>query len=148
MKSINRLFAFVGLGLTVALGACGTQGDAVAKEAAPAAPEAGAAAPSVAATGTVIDVKLITDEKGNYFEPAQISAKQGDVIRFTLVSGVHNVSFPAANNANASNLPETSPYLQLPGQTHDLLVELPAGEYAFQCDPHAALGMVGTLTVQ
>jgi plastocyanin len=26
-------------------------------------------------------------------------------------------------------------------------VDLPAGDYKFQCDPHAALGMVGTLTV-
>lgn len=28
-----------------------------------------------------------------------------------------------------------------------MTVDLPAGEYHFQCDPHAALGMVGTLTV-
>ena len=70
------------------------------------------------------------------------------MLRFTLVSGVHNVSFPSAENAGASGLPAPSPYLQLPGQTHDVVVDLPAGDYTFQCDPHGALGMLGTLTVQ
>ena len=52
------------------------------------------------------------------------------------------------NRRSAQGLPATSPFLQLPGQTHDVPVELAPGEYAFQCDPHAALGMVGTLTVK
>lgn len=144
---MNRLFAFLGLGFAVALGACGSQEAAAAggEQTAAAATEGAAAAE---ATGTVIEVKMVTDDKGNYFEPANITARPGDVLRFTLVSGVHNVSFPAATNAGASALPEMSPYLQLPGQTHDVAVSLAAGEYAFQCDPHAALGMVGTLTVQ
>lgn len=143
MKNINRVFALFGLGFGFVLGACGS-GEAAASNGEQEA--AVAAAPE--ATGTVIEVKMITDDKGNYFEPANITAKQGDVLRFTLVSGVHNVSFPAASNAGAGALPEASPYLQLPGQTHDLAVTVAAGEYAFQCDPHAALGMVGTLTVQ
>jgi plastocyanin len=145
MKKINRLFAFLALGFAFVLGACGSQ-----EAAASGGEQASAAAESdaPAATGTVIEVKMVTDDKGNYFEPANITAKEGDVLRFTLVSGVHNVSFPAASNAGASALPEMSPYLQLPGQTHDVAVTLPAGEYAFQCDPHAALGMTGTLTVQ
>jgi plastocyanin len=146
MKKIDRLFALLGLGFVFALGACGSQEASAAASDEPAA--AGSAAGAVAPTGTVIEVKMVTDGAGNYFEPANITAKKGDVLRFVLVSGVHNVSFPAASNAGATALPEMSPYLQLPGQTHDLLVEIPAGEYAFQCDPHAALGMVGTLTVQ
>lgn len=145
MKKINRIFALFGLGFSVALGACGSQ-EAAASGGEQGFVAAEAAAP--AATGTVIDVKMITDDKGNYFEPADITAKPGDVLRFILVSGVHNVSFPAASNADASALPEMSPYLQLPGQTYDLAVSLAAGDYTFQCDPHAALGMVGTLTVQ
>jgi plastocyanin len=38
--------------------------------------------------------------------------------------------------------------LQLPGQTYDVLVRMPAGSYYFQCDPHAALGMRGHLIVK
>jgi len=147
MKKIDRRFALLGLALTLGLGACSSQDAAAAG-----AGDAGAAAPeesgSVTPTGTVIEVKMVTDGAGNYFEPAAVSAKPGDVVRFVLVSGVHNVSFPPASNASGAALPALSPYLQLPGQTHDLLVELGAGEYTFQCDPHAALGMVGKLTVQ
>ena len=44
--------------------------------------------------------------------------------------------------------PQTpSDFLQLPGQTWDLAVKMPAGTYYFQCDPHAALGMKGHLIV-
>ena len=145
MKKINRLFAFLALGFAFVLGACGSQ-----EAAASGGEQASAAAESdaPAATGTVIEVKMVTDGAGNYFEPAQINAKQGDVIRFTLASGVHNVSFPSDQNAGAAGLPGPSAFLQLPGQTLDVPVTLAAGEYKFQCDPHAALGMVGTLKVQ
>jgi plastocyanin len=90
----------------------------------------------------------VTDDKGNYFEPAEVTAKPGGVLRFTLVSGVHNASFPAGKHAGKSGLPEATQYLQLAGQTADVTVPAAPGEYAFQCDPRAALGMVGKLTVQ
>ena len=146
MIRISTFFKLAGLGLVVTLGACGSQ-EATAAPGDDAQASAGATA-TVAPTGNVVEVKMVTDGAGNYFEPQNVTVSQGDVVRFVLVSGVHNVSFPAASNAGAQALPETSPYLQLPGQTHDLAVEVPAGEYTFQCDPHAALGMVGTLTVQ
>ena len=141
----TRFLGILALGLALPLAACGGE----SASATPAADQAqAAAAEAPAATGQVIEVKMVTDGAGNYFEPAQIDAKQGDVIRFTLVSGVHNVSFPADQNASAAGLPAASPFLQLPGQTHDVPVTLAAGEYKFQCDPHAVLGMVGTLKVQ
>ena len=99
-------------------------------------------------SGRIIEVRMITDEKGNYFAPAELEAHQGDVLRFTLVSGVHNVHFTPEQNPGISGLPPMSDMLQLPGQTFDLPVTLPPGHYAFQCDPHAALGMVGKLEVE
>lgn len=142
-----RLFA-AALGLAVFTAACG--GDKPGGPAASAAPPAGPEASTAAApaTGHVIEVRMVTDDKGNYFEPAEITAKPGDVLRFTLVTGVHNVSFPADRNPGKSGLPEPGTYLQLAGQTADVPVPATPGEYAFQCDPHAALGMVGKLTVQ
>ena len=101
-----------------------------------------------APTGTVIQVRMVTDERGNYFEPARITARPGDVLRLVLVSGMHNFSIPAERNPGKARLPGATPLLQTPGQTLDVPVNLPAGEYAFQCDPHVAFGMVGTLTVQ
>lgn len=116
---------------------------------APAASAAEASnATATAGTGTVIEVRTITDEKGNRFEPAKLHARQGDVLRFILVSGVHNASFPVASNPAGAALPAAADMLQLPGQTFDLPVTFAPGTYHFQCDPHAALGMVGELEVE
>ena len=99
--------------------------------------------------GKVIVVELSSDDKGNYFTPSEVNAKQGDVIRYTLKVGVHNVHFLADSNAGKSGYPSApSDMLQLPGQTYDVLVNFPAGTYYFQCDPHAALGMKGHVVVQ
>ncbi len=101
------------------------------------------------ATGKVITVEMITDETGNYYKPKDIEAHPGDVVRFTLTSGVHNVHFVADSNAGVSGLPAASELLQLPGQTYDFVVPAATGEKKlyFQCDPHALLGMVGYIEV-
>jgi len=101
------------------------------------------------AGGKVIDVHLLTDDQGNNkFEPNQIEAHQGDVIRYTLKTGVHNVHFLPDSNTIKTGLPEASALLQLPGQTIDLKVTLAPGKYYFQCEPHAALGMRAHLEVE
>lgn len=101
------------------------------------------------AGGKVIEVALLTDDQGNNkFEPNDIEAHQGDVIRYTLKSGVHNVHFLPDSNAIKTGLPEASALLQLPGQAVDLKVTLAPGKYYFQCDPHAALGMRAHLEVE
>ena len=112
----------------------------------PAASDAAPGAP--APTGKVIEIKAITDDQGNRFEPADIEADPGDVLRIVLVSGVHNISFPADSNPGNSGHPAPSDLLQLPGQTLDVPVTFAPGQYYFQCDPHAALGMVGKLEVE
>lgn len=147
----------IALALTLATAGC--SGEELAAEAvAVAAPvEAPAAAPSAPApaarevepTGEIIEVKMISDGAEQRFEPAEIVAQPGDVLRYTLVSGVHNVSFPANRNAGVADaLPAPSRYLTTAGETYDVAVDMPAGTYEFQCDPHVAMGMVGTLTVQ
>lgn len=132
------------------LAACGGEPAAVADQ--PAEPvvshaPATPAAQQPAAGGEVIEVRMTMTDGGS-FEPAEVEARPGDVIRFVNVDNVHNVSFPAARNSGAANLPAASPYLTGPGQTYDLAVDLAPGSYTFQCDPHAAMGMMGTLTVR
>ena len=121
-------------------------------EASASAPAASPAASGGAVTplpgGKVVEVKMVTDEKGSYFEPANFEVRKGDVIRFTLTQGVHNAHFPPDSNAGVSGLPGAGPLLQLPGQTTDVLVDWDPGEHFFQCDPHALLGMVGRVTVK
>jgi plastocyanin len=112
-----------------------------------AAPGDDSGPPPAAVAHDTIEIRMVTDEAGNYYDPAEVTAGPGDVLRLVLVSGVHNFHIPGETNPGADDLPEPGPLLQLPGQTWDWSVDLDPGEYAFQCDPHAALGMIGTLSV-
>jgi len=145
-SKIANHIAIAGLAGLIALGAC-TGGDKspsqTTKSETPSAPTT-----SVKPTGRVITVELYSDDKGNYFKPADIEAHQGDVVRFTLKSGVHNVHFLPDSNPGAQGLPPASDFLQLPEQTFDYVVSLAKGHYYFQCDPHALLGMKGHLEVE
>jgi plastocyanin len=138
----TRVVAFAAL---ILAGACG--GSDTAKQETQPAEAVEEPAEHATATGKVIEVAMITDEKGNRFEPSEIHAEEGDVVRFTLKIGAHNVNFPQDKNPGKSGLPAASEILQLPGQTLDVPVNFEEGEYFFQCDPHAALGMVGKLIV-
>ena len=67
---------------------------AMTPAAAPAATPAGGAATAAAATGATHEVKMIGDAKGYRFEPAALTVKQGDAVKFVMVSGgPHNVAF-------------------------------------------------------
>jgi plastocyanin len=140
----RSLFSVIAAG--VLLAGCGDSPNSGAPPASDGQSAVAAAGP--APTGTVIEIRAITDEKGNYFEPSRITAKSGDVLRVVNVSGVHNLHFLADSNPSASGLPPASEMLGLPGQTVEVPVTMGAGQYYFQCDPHALLGMVGHLEVQ
>ena len=149
----NRLFVVVGIAAAGIIAACsGGEKSATSDtaSAAGAAPDAStpSSAPAATPTGKVIVVKLITDDAGNRFEPNKLEAHRGDVIRYTLAAGVHNVHFLADSNPGKTGLPPASDMLQLPGQTLDIPVNFAKGHYYFQCDPHAALGMIGHLEVE
>jgi plastocyanin len=143
MQRVVRLSALAFIG---AVAAC-SKGDKAAGDEA-ASPGSSATASGPAARGRTIEVKLITDDNGNRFEPSRIEAHKGDVVKFVLQVGVHNVHFLPDSNPGKSGLPPASDMLQLPGQTYELPITLAPGKYYFQCDPHAALGMVGHLEVE
>jgi plastocyanin len=100
--------------------------------------------------GKVVVVTASTEPDGtNRFTPAEFTVKRGDVIRYTLKVGVHNVHFLPDSNVGRTGYPAAaSDLLQLPGQTWDVAVKMVPGTYYFQCDPHAALGMRGHLVVE
>lgn len=139
------------LGTILLLAAC-ADGTPPARDAAtdpaPAAPTTTGGPRTPDAGGRIISVEMLTDEEGNnIFRPANVEANPGDVVRYALVSGVHNVNFLPDSNPRAANLPAQGLMLQAPGQTFDVKVELAPGRYYFHCDPHALLGMTGHLTV-
>jgi plastocyanin len=125
------------------------------------APAAGGSA-MAPVTGTVHEVKMVGDAKGYRFEPANITAKSGDGVKFTVVSGgPHNVAFDPATvpaeskaqldaNMGADKMGELSSALKMnPGESVTIsLGNIKPGVYPFHCTPHLALGMKGQITVQ
>jgi plastocyanin len=101
-----------------------------------------------APSGRVVEIRMASDERGNYFDPARVEVNRGDILRFTLVSGIHNASFPADRNPGKTGLPAPTELLQTAGQTKDVPVDLAPGEYTYQCDPLAVLGMIGKVVVK
>ena len=116
-------------------------------------------------TGTTHEVKMIGDAKGFRFEPATITIKAGDGIKFENEGGgPHNVSFDAATvpadvkaqlNANfgADKDPNSDLASKLTAVTAGDAItisfaNIKPGTYNFFCLPHKMMGMTGKVTVQ
>lgn len=136
MRGFRLAALAAGVSLAAACGDAGT-----------ASVNGGRAAASVEPTGNVVEVLMVSG-RGELFDPGHVTVKRGDILRFKLEMGVHNASWPAAENPAGVKLPDATPYLQVPGQTYDVLIDMPPGEYTYHCDPHAVLGMIGKLTVE
>jgi plastocyanin len=148
---MNKIIVGLLIAAALILAAC-TGEQSQASDEVGATAQASGAAPGSPITpdpgGKVITVKMETEADGtNSFQPAQVEAKRGDVIRYVLVAGVHNADFVADSNPGKSGLPPATGLLQLPGQAYDVKITLPPGVYYFHCDPHSLLGMKGQLTV-
>jgi plastocyanin len=125
------------------------------------APAAGGTASMAAITGTTHEVKMIGDAQGYRFDPANITLKAGDGVKFTVVSGgPHNVAFdpatvPADQQAQLdANISEKMGQLSSALKTNAgesvtiSFANIKPGTYPFHCTPHLALGMKGQITVQ
>ena len=165
---------FYGLALfasAAVLGACsggenkGTTTDSAAQatSTAPAAttPAPGGAAAAAPITPPPHEVKMVGDDKGYRFEPANITVKTGDGIKFVMVSGgPHNVAFDpatvpaAAKTQLTANMPQqiselSSPMMMNPNESYTIsFAGVPAGQYPYHCTPHLAMNMKGVITVQ
>lgn len=100
-----------------------------------------------------IVVKLV--DKGGAtpyaFEPAIAIAQRGDTVRFIEGAGVmHNVHFTKQPPGAKLGATAMGPYLTTKGQTYDVVIDkrFAEGTYEYVCDPHAAIGMKGTLVVK
>ncbi|MFZ2900150.1 MAG: plastocyanin/azurin family copper-binding protein [Saprospiraceae bacterium] len=98
-----------------------------------------AAVASIAQAQTTHNVTV----QNHSFNPANLSIQVGDTVRWTNNSGSHNVNgttatFPS-NPESFGNSVGTNWVF-----TH---VFMTAGEYDYQCNPHAAMGMTGEITV-
>ena len=115
-----------------------------------------------AITGATHEVKMVGDAKGYRFEPANITVKQGDGIKFVVASGgPHNVAFDPATipanvksqldaNMGSDKMGELSSNMKMnPGDAVTIsFANIKPGQYPYHCVPHLALGMKGVITVQ
>lgn len=132
----------------------------VGQTTAAATPTTGAATGSAAAvTGTWHEVKMLGDEKGFRFEPADITIKAGDGVRWTMVSGgPHNVAFQNvaadAKGQLSANMPNqisdlSSPMFMNANEKYEVsFANVKPGKYDYVCTPHLMNNMKGSITVQ
>jgi plastocyanin len=113
-------------------------------------------------TGATKTVNMVGDAKGYRFEPASFTVKQGDGVKFVVVSGgPHNVAFDPATippdvksqldaNMGSDKMGELSSKLKMnPGESVTIsFAKIKPGKYPYHCTPHLALNMKGVITVQ
>ena len=128
--------------------------------AAPAAILATRAEADAAPVQATHEVKMYMEGANARFEPASITVRRGDRVRFVTVTGApHNVWFDpekvpdAAEAALSAGMPNQMAPLAGPfvnaGESYTVSFEgVPAGRYEVLCMPHTGLNMKGTVIVQ
>jgi plastocyanin len=104
---------------------------------------------------------MVGDAQGYRYEPASLTVKAGDAIKYVMVSGgPHNVAFDPAKipddvesvlSANMPNqmMPLSSPYMTQPNENYVIsFAGVKPGTYDYVCTPHVMMGMTGKITVQ
>jgi plastocyanin len=123
---------------------------------------AGGAVTMAPITGATKTVNMVGDAKGYRFEPANFTIKEGDGVKFVVVSmGPHNVAFDPATipadvsgqldaNMGTDKMGQLSSNMKMnPGDAITIsFAKIKPGQYPYHCVPHLALNMKGVITVQ
>jgi plastocyanin len=117
---------------------------------------AGLAAPGVARSAPVVEIRMRSDEHGAHawFDPVGVLIRPGQTVRWIMDSpgNPHTATAYHPNNAKHSlRIPETatpwdSGFLLNPGDRFELQL-VAEGVYDYFCLPHEAAGMVGRIIV-
>jgi plastocyanin len=110
---------------------------------------------------STVTVQMVGSSAGYKFDPANLTIKTGDVVKFVVASGgPHNVSFDASaipagaaavlqKNMTGQQAPLMGPLLPNNGDSYTVsFAGAPTGTYHFFCLPHQSLNMTGIITVQ
>ncbi len=81
---------------------------------------------------------------GTSWVPSALTINVGDTVTWVNTGGTHNVN---GTTTTFPNNPESFGNSIAAGWTYQHIFTI-AGNYDFQCDPHASMGMTGTITVQ
>lgn len=104
---------------------------------------------------TTVTVQLLTN---NTFSPADVTISVGDTVHWEWVGGNHNVeSGPVLSGSGVHDgIFRSGNPTPVSGTTYDLVFDQPfldanpvqGNVYAYYCEPHTAVGMIGRVTVQ
>jgi plastocyanin len=156
MKPHTPIASFALAASLLAFAGCGDSGKPTTADG------TGKAAAPAPFTGQTHEVKMTGTATAFYYEPKELTIKQGDKVRWLMgAAGPHNVNFANPAFPDKTKVPEgakpklesmgalVTPLLQVPGQSTEIVFgkDLPTGDYHYVCDPHAPLGMVGKITV-
>jgi plastocyanin len=119
------------------------------------------ARPTPAPPPAVHDVRMTLNGATARFEPATVTIRPGDRVRFVVASGApHNVAFDAARlpagarRALAAAMPDqmqplSGPLLLNAGDSYTIsFAGVSPGRYEFYCMPHVGMQMKGTVVVR
>ena len=102
------------------------------------------------AAAETFTVKMGTDKGMLAFEPATVTIKAGDTVKFVNNKlAPHNAVFDSSIGATAKSLSHKK-LVFAPGESYETTfpADTAAGEYPFYCEPHRGAGMNGKIIVQ
>ena len=102
--------------------------------------------------GRVVVVRMMDDGGSFRYEPAELTVRRGDIVRFEQAGTMpHNVEFVRNTAPDGADLGSAwmGSFLIGKGETYDVVVDdrFIDGAFDFLCSPHATMGMKGRITV-
>jgi plastocyanin len=107
-----------------------------------------------------VTIQMVGSTAGYKFDPANVTIKSGDIVKFVAASGgPHNVGFDASGipsgaaavlqkNMTGQQAPLMGPIVNNGDSYSVSFAGAPPGQYHYFCLPHQSLNMVGVITVQ
>lgn len=105
------------------------------------------------AAAETLTVKMGADNGMLVFEPAKLTVKPGDTVKWVINKvPPHNVVFDASSVPGGKEVATSLSHKKLemaPGSSFEVTIpaDAAAGEYSYYCEPHRGAGMVGKITV-
>ncbi len=106
------------------------------------------------------EVKMVTQDGKQLFEPADLTIQAGDTVKWMAISGSHNVGFWADSVPKGAvellrkAMPDTiapllGPRKPTAGDSYIIVFDgMPKGTYKYYCKPHLAKMMIAQLTIK
>lgn len=133
---------------TVAVAGCSEQQNRTDTTTLGAAADDSTATPTATSTPAA-DATIEVGPDGDLrFSPTEFTIESGDTVRWTWLADNHNiVADEIPDDSSWSGTPDSPGTVYDEGYSYRFTFEAP-GSYSYYCEPHRALGMTGSFTVE